>query len=451
MIAVQRAFFERGHTRSLDFRLDKLKILYKILESYEKPISDAVYEDFRKPAFEVFGTDIALVKKEISYFLRHLPALIRPKRVSTSIVSLPAKSSIISEPFGVCMIVGTWNYPIMLLLAPLAGAMAAGNCAVLKPSELAPATSSLMRQIIGAHFPPEYIAVAEGGAEVTQALIRGKPDYIFFTGSPSVGSLIMQEAAVHLIPVTLELGGKSPCIVDREANPSLAALRVAWGKFLNGGQSCVAPDYLLLHREIREPFIRSFMKVTGDFYGAAPQESPDYCRIITGDHAERLQRLMQGQKVIMGGQADPDNRYIAPTLIDDVGWEDPLMQEEIFGPVLPVLYFDDLDEVMDKIRSKPRPLALYYFSADRRKQKRVISELSFGGGCINDTMFQYGNSMLPLGGIGRSGIGRYHGIYSFHTFSHQKSMVHKATWIDIPFRYPPYADKLKWLKLIFRI
>jgi aldehyde dehydrogenase (NAD+) len=312
MIAVQRAFFERGHTRPLDFRLDQLKMLYKILESYEKPISDAVYEDFRKPAFEVFGTDIALVKKEISYFLRNLPALMRPKRVGSSVVSLPARSSIITEPYGVCMIVGTWNYPVMLLLAPLAGAMAAGNCAVLKPSELAPATSSLIRQIIRAHFPPEYIAVAEGGAEVTQGLIREKPDYIFFTGSPSVGSLIMQEAAVHLIPVTLELGGKSPCIVDRDANPSLAALRVAWGKFLNGGQSCVAPDYLLLHREIREPFIRSFVKTTGDFYGVSPHESQDYCRIINVDHAERLQKLMHGHKVVMGGQADPGQPVYCP-------------------------------------------------------------------------------------------------------------------------------------------
>jgi aldehyde dehydrogenase (NAD+) len=451
ILAAQRAFFEQGSTRSLAFRLKQLKVLYRLLTVHEQEICDAVYADFHKPAFEVFGTDIALVKEEILFFLRRLPGLMRPRQVKSSVPSLPARSTIYQEPYGISLIVGTWNYPVMLLLAPLTGAMAAGNCAVLKPSELAPATSGLLQRLISAHFPPEYLAVVEGGAAATQTIIRNRPDYIFFTGSPRVGSLVMQEAAQLLIPVTLELGGKSPCIVDGDADPDLAALRVAWGKFLNGGQSCVAPDYLLLHRAISDRFLEAFRKRVAQFYGPDPSQSPDYCRIIDPVHTRRIAKLMEGHRVLMGGESDTEKRFMAPTLIDEVGWNDPVMQEEIFGPLLPVIYFDDLGEVMRKIAARPRPLALYYFSSDRRTQERVMRELSFGGGCINDTMFQYGNPALPLGGIGHSGMGRYHGPHSFHTFSHQKSVVKKATWIDIPFRYPPYAGKLKWLKLIFRI
>jgi len=451
IVSSQKKFYLTGETLELKFRLKYLKKLYHSIANLEDEISDALYRDFRKSKFEAFGTEIALIQEEIKYFLKKLPKLMKPKRLKSSLVSLPSKSYVYHEPFGHSLIIGPWNYPVMLMFQPLVGSVAAGNCVILKPSELAENTSKIVKKIVDEVFHEAHVAVIEGGAETTQELLNVNFDHIFFTGSEKVGKIVYEAAAKHLTPCILELGGKSPCIVDEDANIDLAARRIVWGKLINAGQSCVAPDYLLVHKNIKKQLLDRIIAYIKKFYGEQPENSPDYPRIINNKNFERLQSFLDNGKTLIGGQSDPVQKYISPTVLDDISWEDPVMHEEIFGPILPIIEFLELDGALDKIRERPKPLALYYFSKNKKKQEKVLNEVGFGGGCINDTMFQFGSPNLPVGGVGDSGIGNYHGKESFLAFSNSKGIVKKNVKIDIPFRYPPYEGKLSLLKSIFKL
>jgi aldehyde dehydrogenase (NAD+) len=346
-------------------------------------------------------------------------------------------------------VIAPWNYPLQLILAPLLGAIAAGNCAILKPSELAPHTADVVNHLIAKAFAPEYVAVVEGGPELSTALLQRKFDYIFFTGGTGVGRIVSRAAAEQLTPVTLELGGKSPCIVDADADLDVAAKRIAWGKWFNAGQTCVAPDYLLLHRSIKTPFLAKLQVYITQFFGADPAESPDFARIINDKHFDRIASLIDGD-VIIGGQTHRSTRYISPTVIDNVTLTDLIMQGEIFGPVLPIITYDHLDEAFDVVRQMPNPLALYLFAKNKQVQERVLTELSFGGGCINNTLAHLANPSLPFGGIGASGMGRYHGRYSFDTFSHKKAVLHSSTMFEPNLKYQPYREKLKLIRRLIK-
>ena len=451
LVEKQKKFFKTGATLKIKFRLKQLKILYQTITNYEDAICDALHLDFGKSKFEAYGTEIALIQEEIKYFIKKLPALVKPKKVKSSIASLPSKSFIYHEPYGHSLIIGPWNYPVMLMLQPLVGSLAAGNCVILKPSELAPHTSKVVKKIVQEVFEQWHVAVIEGGPETTQELLKISFDHIFFTGSEKVGKIVYEAAARNLTPCILELGGKSPCIVDEDANVDLAARRVVWGKLINGGQSCVAPDYLLAHKTIRSQLLIAIISYINKFYGKEPEKSPDLPRIINNRNFERLTKLLDNGKVMVGGKFDAKQRYISPTVLEEITWDDPIMQEEIFGPILPVIEFENLDDVLNKIKERPKPLALYYFSNRKKKQEKIINEVSFGGGCINDTMFQFGSPNLPVGGVGSSGIGKYHGRESFLAFSNSKGIVKKNNKIDIPFRYAPYEGKLNLLKSIFKI
>jgi aldehyde dehydrogenase (NAD+) len=446
----QRQFFQSGRTLPVRFRLEQLSRLHDLLAKYEQPIIEAVEEDFGKSSFETFGFEITIVRDEIKYLSRRLPRLVRPKKVKTPLHGFPSRNFIHHQPYGVSLIIGAWNYPVLLLLLPLVGSIAAGNCAILKPSEISGHTAALFGSIIAEAFDPAYVSVVEGGPDVTQALLKEELDHIFFTGSPRVGRIIMEAAAKQLTPVTLELGGKSPCIVEKDANIRTATKRIAWGKLVNSGQTCVAPDYLYVHEDIKEEVIRGLINRIEEFYGKNPISSEDYARIINDRHFDRITALIDEQKVVYGGHSDRESRKIAPTILDHVSWDDAVMQEEIFGPVLPVLTYRNLEDVLDVLKTKDKPLALYLFSNNRKTQKKVITQAQFGGGCINDAVIQYGLSEVPVGGIGESGIGRYHGLESFYTFSHAKGIMKKAIWPDFWFRYPPYRGKLSWLKLAFK-
>jgi aldehyde dehydrogenase (NAD+) len=451
VIQKQRAFFNSNKTLDLKFRLDQLKKLYETIDRHEKDICDAIHKDFKKPFFEAYGTEVALVKDEIKYFLKRLPQLMRPEKVKSSLVIMPAKSYIYHEPYGLSLIISPWNYPFQLTFLPLVGALATGNCVVLKPSELTVHTSGLTRDILAEIFDEDYVSVLEGGPDLTTSLLKEKFDHIFFTGSVPVGKIIYEAAAKQLTPCVLELGGKSPCIVDNDANLELASRRIVWGKFLNGGQTCIAPDYLLVHRNIKDKLLDKMVQYIHQFYGEDPAASPDFPRIINQKNFNRLVSLLEKGTILTGGKTDPSQNYIDPTIVDSIEWEDPVMQEEIFGPILPVIEFSELEEVLSNIRQRPKPLAFYYFSGNKKKQEKLLSEMPFGGGCINDTLLQFGSPTIPVGGVGESGIGRYHGKSSFLTFSNSKSVVKKKTNIDIPFRYAPYEGRIKLLKLIFKL
>lgn len=450
LVSKQRAFYKAGRTKDIKFRISQLKKLYNALKEHEADLAEAVHADFRKPEFETYATEIALVLDDIKYILKRLPRLMRKKKVRSNLASWPAKSCIMYEPYGVTLIIGAWNYPILLVLLPLVGAIAAGNTVIIKPSELSLNTSSAIKRILESIFERDYLAVLEGGPEVTGALLKQHLDYIFFTGSPRVGKIVMEAAAKTLTPFTLELGGKSPCIVDEDANLKRAADRIVWGKLVNAGQTCVAPDYLYVHEKIKDTFIDHLRQSIREKYGEDPRKSPDYARIINEKHFNRLRQLLSDAVIIAGGEMDEEDKYIAPTLVGEVNGSSPLMQEEIFGPILPILTFGNLDDVIREINDQAKPLALYYFSSSGKKQQKIMREISFGGGCMNDTLLQFSNSELPVGGVGNSGVGQYHGEESFYTFSHKKSIVNKGTWIDVPLRYPPYEGKLKWLKILFR-
>ncbi len=450
LVIKQKAFFDAGRTRDVAFRKRQLDILRRVVADNREDILTALQQDLSKSAYEGYLTEVGIVLDEIRFVRKRLTRWARPRRVRTNIFLFPASSYRYAEPYGVVLIIAPWNYPFQLVMGPLIGAMAAGNCAVIKPSEFAPNTSGVIGDLISRNFDPAYIAVCEGHSEVSQTLLSQPFDYIFFTGSVAVGKLVMQAAACRLTPVTLELGGKSPCIVDRDVELNVTARRIVSGKFINAGQTCIAPDYLLVHHEIKDRLIDRINVSIQDFYGADPRLSPDYPRIVNQKHFQRLVELMRFGRVIAGGQADLQNLYIAPTIIDEVSWGDPIMENEIFGPILPVLSYENIEEAIAQVKKLPRPLALYSFSNSRQLNETILRDLSFGGGCINDTLLHFANPHLPFGGVGNSGIGSYHGKNSFETFSHRKSILKRSFRLDAPLRYPPYGRKLKILERMLR-
>ncbi|WP_266206088.1 aldehyde dehydrogenase [Pontibacter kalidii] len=446
----QREFFSTGHTLELAFRKERLQELQRAIGQHEQELMDAMYTDFHKPEMEAYSTEVGFVELELKLVLKNLRKWSEPKRVKESLINFPSRSYVHSDPYGVALIIGPWNYPFQLLLNPLIGAMAAGNCAIVKPSELTPTTSAVVAKMIRQHFDDSYIATVEGGVQTTQHLLQQRFDYIFFTGSTQVGKIVMKAAAEHLTPVTLELGGKSPAIVAEDADLGLAARRIAWGKFLNAGQTCIAPDYLLVQESVKEELLQLISQYISDFYSEDPRQSPDFARIVNDRHFNRLSSFLRDGMVRTGGITDAASRYIAPTLLDKVTWQHPIMQEEIFGPILPVLTFQQLDEAINQVRGREKPLALYFFSNDDRKKAQVLKYTSFGGGCINDTVSHIINPHLPFGGVGQSGMGSYHGQSSFELFSQQKSVLHRGTWLDLPLRYPPYGNRLPMLRKLFK-
>ncbi|MFP4470002.1 MAG: aldehyde dehydrogenase [Bacteroidales bacterium] len=449
IVSNQQTFFKSGKTRDIGFRKAQLKKFLNVLQDNERLLIDAAWKDLHKSEFETYATELGLIYGEIMLAIRKVKKWSKPKSVLTNIAALPATSRIYPEPYGTTLIIGAWNFPFLLILEPLVGALAAGNTIILKPSELAPACSSVLAKILNGAFNPEYLRVVEGAVPETQALLKEKFDYIFFTGSTKVGKIIYKAAAEQLTPVTLELGGKSPCIVDRDFPVKLAAKRIAWGKFINAGQTCIAPDYLLVHREAKDELLKYLKKYIHDFYGENPKNSPDFLRIVNKPNFDRLKELIVPEKVYTGGDTNEKELYISPTILDNVNWADKVMEDEIFGPVLPVLTFDDFFGTIDLLKQKEKPLALYYFGKNKGRQKLILKELNFGGGTFNDGIMHITNARLPFGGIGHSGMGNYHGRHGFETFSHQKSIMKRTTWIDIPLRYPPY--KLSTLKIVKKL
>jgi aldehyde dehydrogenase (NAD+) len=446
-IRQQQSFFATGKTKDVSFRLQQLKRLKQAVTDNQAAIVDALKADLNKPIFETYASEIFILK-EIDYAIKHIKSWTKPKSVEVPIEQFPASALIYPEPLGVVLIIGSWNYPVNVILGPLVGAIAAGNCAILKPSELALNTSHLLAGIFQKNFDPAYISVIEGGIEISQQLLQEKFDHIFFTGGTAVGKIIMEAAAKQLTPVTLELGGKSPCIVDADVNLEYTARRITWGKFINAGQTCIAPDYLLVDKTIKKDLVQAIKNCLQEFYGDDPAKSPDYARIINYKQCSRLAALLHKCDIILGGQTNLEDRYIAPTLIDNVSLDAPIMQEEIFGPILPVIEYSNLSEAISIINQKPNPLALYLFSRNQNYQARVLQETSSGSACINDTMMQFGVPALPFGGVGSSGIGRYHGKAGFDTFSHYKSVLKRFFRFGVKLQYPPYEGKLNFLKRI---
>lgn len=450
LINAQRSFYRSGATRDVDFRIKSLNRLKKVIKSLEKEIYAALTEDLQKPKFETYTSEIGMIYEDINLMVSKLKLWTKPQLQTTGITNFPAKSYVYSEPFGVSLIIGAWNYPLQLTLVPLVGAIAAGNCAIVKPSELSVASSSIIAKIVEKAFDKDHVAVVEGGIEVSQALLEQKFDFIFFTGSTNVGRIVNMAAAKHLTPVVLELGGKSPCIVDETADIDLAARRICWGKFFNAGQSCVAPDYVLVHHSKKVKLIQAIEKTIEEFFGADPQKSSDLSRIVSKRHFDRLINLLKDANVVIGGTNDEEFRYLSPTVVDLEDSNHPLMEDEIFGPILPIISINSLEDAIEKVYDHPNPLALYIFSTRYKNQQKVINSLNFGGGCINDTVAHVANNGIPFGGIGSSGMGQYHGKASFEIFSHKKSILHKAAWPDVPLRYPPYKGKLTLIKQIIK-
>jgi aldehyde dehydrogenase (NAD+) len=447
----QKQFFLTGKTKNITYRKEQLRKLRDLIIENEKAIYEALKTDFRKSTFETYLSENGYMIMEINHFIKKLKRWARPKRLPSNLLSFPSSSFLMYEPYGVSLIIAPWNYPFQLAMGPLVGAMAAGNCAILKPSELALATSALMKKLINDNFDDSYIHVVEGDAKVTQTLLSEEFDYIFFTGGTYVGKIIAEAAAKNLTPVTLELGSKSPCIVDGSMNMKLAARRIVWGKFLNNGQTCVAPDYIYVDRKYKSDLLSSLKKEIITAFGENPENSEDLARIINLKHFNRVKRLIPDSKVFYGGESEEADLYIAPTILQDINWEDDIMKEEIFGPLLPVLSYQNIEEVIHQLKNKEKPLSLYVFSNKKSFVNKILNELSFGSGTINDTIIHYGNPYVPFGGVGQSGYGAYHGKYSFETFSHKKGIVKKGNWLDVPVRYAPFGTKLKWLKRLFKI
>lgn len=446
LVQKQHQFFNEGNTVDIPFRKKQLKKLKTILKNHEKQIFEALDNDFQKPLFETYSNELFILYQEIDHLLSHIDHWAKTKKVKNSLINFPSKNYIKPQPYGVTLIISPWNYPLQLALNPALGAIAAGNTVIIKPSEHSPNTSGLMAALINDNFDPGFLHFVEGDAKTTQTLLSEPLDYIFFTGSTHVGKIIMKAAAEQLTPLTLELGGKSPAIVDTSADLSLAAKRIAWGKFINAGQTCVSPDFVYAQSSIHDQLCQLLKQEIHSFYGDDPSQSPDFARIVNDKHFTRLVNLIDPENVFHGGNNDPENHYIAPTIMTDVSWEDAVMQEEIFGPLLPIMSFDNITEVISTLQTKSKPLALYLFSTDKTNQEKVMYNLPFGGGCINDTVAHLGNTHLPFGGMGNSGFGIYHGKTSFDTFTHPKSIMKKSNWLDIPLRYPPYDGKFKWLK-----
>ncbi len=451
LLDAQRAYYRTGNTRSLAFRELMLDTLYREIRKMEPEINAALQADLGKSGFETYMCETGLTLSEISFMKSHLRDFAAKKRVRTPIAQFPSKSYVLKEPYGCVLIMSPWNYPFMLTMEPLADAIAAGNTVILKPSAYSPATSSVIKRLIASVFPEEYVAVVEGGRAENQSLLEQQFDYIFFTGGTSVGKLVLQKAAEHFTPVTLEMGGKSPCIVDETANLKVAAKRIAFGKYLNCGQTCVAPDYLLIQESVMDRFLPLLYAAIQEMYGEDPLQNPDYGRIVNQRHFDRISRILDGETILFGGQRDPDTLQIAPTVVGPVAPDGPAMGEELFAPILPVLPYRTLDEAAALIQSRPKPLALYIFSGDRGAIRYIQENVSYGGGCVNDTIIHLATSRMGFGGVGMSGMGSYHGKYGFDTFTHEKSIVDKACWLDLPMRYQRYTPwKEKLLKMFLR-
>lgn len=442
VVEAQRSFFATGATLPVAFRIEALKKLRQTLKDNEQAIAQALAQDLGKSAMESYMCETGLVISEISYLLGHIRGFAREKTVTTPLAQFASRSYRKPSPYGVSLIMSPWNYPLLLTLDPLADALAAGNTAVIKPSAYSPATSALLSRLLASIFPREYVAVVTGGREENSWLLEQKFDYIFFTGSKAVGQVVLEKAARHLTPVTLELGGKSPCIIDASADAELAAKRIVFGKYLNCGQTCVAPDYVLCHTSVKEKFLKSLKAEIRAQFGADPLHNPDYGKIISRKHFDRIAGLMDPEKVVFGGGRDAEACKIEPTVMDHVTWEDPVMGQEIFGPVLPVLTYDSLDRVIELVNGHDKPLALYIFAQDRQVVRRVTSRCAYGGGCVNDVVIHLATSHMGFGGVGESGMGAYHGKTGFDTFTHYKSIVDKKTWLDLPMRYQPYRRNL---------
>ncbi|WP_407702989.1 aldehyde dehydrogenase [Virgibacillus tibetensis] len=436
LVRNQREFFNSGKTLHYSYRKHQLKLLKNMLKAYEKEIHQALYSDLNKSAYETHTTELGFLYSEIDFTLKHLKKWMDPEKADAPITHKGTRNYIYKEPYGVILTIAPWNYPLHLAIAPLIGAIAAGNTAVLKPSEFTQSTSSLVAEMIKETFDPSFIAVVEGAKEVTKQLLEQRFDYIFFTGSTAVGKIVMQHASKNLTPVTLELGGKSPAIIDKDANIDLAAKRLVWGKFTNAGQTCVAPDYLYVHSKIKSKLVKAIKKYITEMYSKWPLENDDYIRIVNKNHFNRLRPFLSNGKLVIGGGFNEEDLKIEPTILDEITWNDPVMQDEIFGPILPLVTFTDLQHVITELKGREKPLALYYFGEKEKSQQNVLENVAFGGGCINDTLYHLANPHLPFGGVGNSGMGAYHGKYSFNTFSHQKSILRQTTKFDLPFRYP---------------
>lgn len=449
LVTAQRAYFNTGDTLSLSARKAALRRLREAITVRERDIHAALRADLNKSPTESYMCEVGLTLSELRFVEKHLDGWARDRRCLTPLAQFPSKSFTAASPYGVVLIMSPWNYPFLLTMEPLIGAIAAGNCAIVKPSAYSPASSAVIRDIVAECFPPEFVSAVEGGREANQALLDQKFDYIFFTGGVEVGKEVMSKAARHLTPVTLELGGKSPCIVDSTARLDLAAKRIVFGKLLNCGQTCVAPDYLLIDRRVKDRFLACVKRWITVMYGKNPLDNEGYVRMVNQKHFDRVMGLIDPDKVIFGGRGDRSALKIQPTILDNVSPEDPVMREEIFGPVLPVLPFDRVEEAAAFVNSRPHPLALYLFSQDKRVQEQFLRRTSFGGGCINDTIIHLATSRMPFGGVGASGMGGYHGKASFDTFSHRKSIVKKSTLVDLPVRYAPYPPVRDHLLRLF--
>ena len=438
IVEAQRKFFRSGKTLDVKFRKENLRALKRAMEKWEKPLADALWQDLHKSYEEAYLTELSIVLGEIRNHISHLSKWAAPKRACTPLKMFPSRSKVVQEPLGCSLIMAPWNYPVQLLLNPLVGAISAGCTAVLKPSPYVPHVSKVLEEMISETFAPEYIAVVQGNREVNTALLEERYDIIFFTGSPDLGRRVMRAASEHLTPVVLELGGKSPCIVDRDANIAMAARRIAWGKSLNAGQTCIAPDYLLVHAEVKERLIEAIKKEFEHLLGKNPQEAKHFVRIVSDKAFDRLTGYLKDGNVRIGGTCDRKERYIHPTVLDGVKEDSPIMQEEIFGPLFPLLTFNTTDEAIEFVNKREKPLALYYFGENGGNIRRVLRHTSSGGACINDTIMHIANENLPFGGVGNSGMSSYHGRESFRVFSHQRAVVTTPTWLDLPFRYMPY-------------
>jgi len=447
----QNHFFSSGKTIPAEFRLKQLESLKEAMIRHEADLAAALKEDLGKSRMESYMCEIGLTLSELTWMQKHLRSLMRSKCVSTPVAQFAAKSFRSPSPYGTVLIMSPWNYPVLLTLDPLIDAIAAGNTAVVKPSAYAPYTFDVMKTMIEECFPAHYVAVVDGGRAENQALLQQRFDMIFFTGGKTVGREVLRHAAEYLTPVTLELGGKSPCIVDSTAKIRLAAKRIVFGKYLNCGQTCVAPDYILCDKRIRDELITAILAEIEKQFGKEPLKNPNYGKIINEKHFERILGLINGEKLVYGGQSESESLRIAPTVLNNITWDDAVMGEEIFGPLLPILTFDTLDEALDTVESHPHPLALYFFSEDKAAQKKVLDTCRFGGGCINDTIIHLATSDMPFGGVGESGMGSYHGRVGFETFSHYRSIVDKKTWMDLPIRYQKYTGlKEKMLRMFLK-
>ena len=441
----QKTFFNSHKTKDLNFRKTQLKKLKNLIKKHENQLYEAIYKDFGKSEFETFGTEISFIYKDIDYYLKNLNSLAKPKKVKTNIVNQLGSSKIYREPLGNCLVIGAWNYPYQLTLTPVVAAIAAGNTCIIKPSELPENTMKVMAQLINENFDSAFLYVVEGGVEETTEILKLRFDKIFFTGSPRVGKIVYQAAAEHLTPVTLELGGKSPAFITENADLEVAARRIVWGKFINAGQTCIAPDYLYVQENIKPKFIEILLfEIKKRNYH---ENAEHFCKIINERNFDRLEKLINKEKVIFGGETHREKRYISPTVLDHVTWEDAVMQEEIFGPILPILTYKNLDEAIQKVIEGEKPLSAYIFSNNAKEQTKILEKLSFGGGCINDTLMHISNHHLPFGGVGNSGLGNYHGKFGFDAFSHQKAILDKSIYLEPELKYPPYTEgKLKILK-----